>query len=400
MGAVIGKVALSILSDEKGQKVLAWVVIALVSPLVICVVLLCSFLSSTTQHNQAVVDFVFNGGALSSTMDSEFADHIETLRSGMNVLDVAISVVSALVVGTELDGARVKSIFYTLYFPKEDASLTTDIAAIFVDCFVEYETVEEQVADGTDPDTGETKYKTVEVTIAKVLGLDTIYANLSAAGFDLSEDDKGNADTIYEQIAYGYSGDYYGELVGVGTSPILDTSAFVDGTTKNNMDLAIYALRAWEDGWGYVLGTYGQVLTESLLQSKAAQLPVGVGDKIDYIRETWLGNRTADCVGLIKSYGWYDPDSGAITYGTNGMADYSADSMYNAATVKGSISTMPEVVGLAVWTSGHIGIYVGNGKVVEAMGTSYGVVQTNLADKNWTAWLQVPGITYLETETE
>ena len=68
--------------------------------------------------------------------------------------------------------------------------------------------------------------------------------------------------------------------------------------------------------------------------------------------------------------------------------------MYRNATVKGSIDTIPEVPGLAVWHSGHIGVYIGNGQVIEAMGTKYGVVKTQLSQRNWTAWLEIPYISY------
>ena len=43
---------------------------------------------------------------------------------------------------------------------------------------------------------------------------------------------------------------------------------------------------------------------------------------------------------------------------------------------------MPETPELAVWRSGHIGVYVGNGEVIEAMGTAYGVVHTHLAERS------------------
>ena len=70
--------------------------------------------------------------------------------------------------------------------------------------------------------------------------------------------------------------------------------------------------------------------------------------------------------------------------------------MYYAAPEKGSIETIPEIPGLAVWHEGHIGIYIGNGEVIEAMGTRYGVVKTVLANGSWTDWLKIPGITYIE----
>jgi len=99
-------------------------------------------------------------------------------------------------------------------------------------------------------------------------------------------------------------------------------------------------------------------------------------------------------VGLIKGYGWLDPNTLKYDYGANDMPDIGADSMYKSASVSGPMDTMPDIPGIAVWKSGHIGIYVGNGKVIEAMGTKYGVVKTNLSDRAWTAWLEIPYISY------
>jgi hypothetical protein len=152
----------------------------------------------------------------------------------------------------------------------------------------------------------------------------------------------------------------------------MDVSSFADLTEKNNQDLVTYAIYAWESGWGYVWGTYGEILTDSLFAYKLEQYPDGVGSYEDFIRENWLGGRTADCVGLIKGYGWLNPETLTIDYGTNGMLDVNADGMYENATVKGAISAMPDIPGLAVWHAGHIGIYIGNGEVIEAMGTKYG----------------------------
>lgn len=108
------------------------------------------------------------------------------------------------------------------------------------------------------------------------------------------------------------------------------------------------------------------------------------------------GKRTADCVGLIKGYGWYNAESGEIVVGSNGMMDVTANGMFEAATVKGTIDTIPEVPGLAVWHQGHIGIYIGNGEVIEAMNTMRGVTRTKLVGRSWTHWLQIPYISYVE----
>jgi len=178
---------------------------------------------------------------------------------------------------------------------------------------------------------------------------------------------------------------------------IINPYMFTDAQTKNSIDLVIWARQAYENGWGYVYGTYGNILTEELLQDRASVFGEQVTGFEDFIRENWMRRRIADCVGLIKGYGWYNPDSGEIEVGTNGMADVTANGMFDAATVKGTIDTIPEVPGLAVWQDGHIGIYIGNGEVIEAMGTEQGVVKTTLPS-GWTHWLEIPYISYATTE--
>lgn len=113
----------------------------------------------------------------------------------------------------------------------------------------------------------------------------------------------------FESYKPDYSGDgSWSGNVEHGTSygNEIDISGFVSPDTKNNLDLAAYAIQAWENNWGYVWGTYGNVLTQSLFDYKLKQYPEGVGDYEDFIRENWLGRRTADCIGLLKGYAWLD----------------------------------------------------------------------------------------------
>ena len=181
----------------------------------------------------------------------------------------------------------------------------------------------------------------------------------------------------------------------------INTSGFTDPHSKNNLDLVEWAKQAQSHGWGYVWGSYGEVLTQKTLNSKAKQYPDEVGSKEEYIRTHWLGGRTADCIGLIKGYGWYDCESGSIAYGTNGMPDIGADTMYENATEKGTIDTLPEIPGLALWHSGHIGIYIGDGKVIHAANTQAGVIISDVSGSGFTHWLKIPYITYTEnTESQ
>lgn len=178
----------------------------------------------------------------------------------------------------------------------------------------------------------------------------------------------------------------------------INTSNYVDPSTKNNLDLVKWSEFAADKGWGYVWGTYGTVLSPDFLESKIIQYPDEVGGKEDFIRENWLGKRTADCVGLIKGYSWYDTASQMTILVSNGMPDIGADTMYENATEKGTIDTIPEIPGLAVWKEGHIGVYIGEGEVVEAYRTTSGVIRSELANGGWTHWLKIPYINYIEQE--
>ena len=380
-GPAIGlavKAAISAVTDKRTRKAVGIVIAAVLTPFILIIVIIMSLLSGTSQHNNAAVELCFNGGVSSSSVPVEFTAHVDDMQGCFAALDQAVSNAEAEMDGGTLDNVRVKSIFYALYFGADHLSLSGADARDFVECFVTYETN----SDGE--------------TVAVPASLNTAYGNLIASGIAVSSDDKTNAQKIYERIAFGGAGSYDGEIEhGGGSGVPLDGLILVHPETKNNLDLAAYAENAYDSGWGYVWGTYGDVLTESLFAYKLRQYPDGVGNYATFIRENWLGGRTTDCVGLIKSYGWFNSETKTIEYGSNGMPDVGADGMYKAASVKGPMDTMPDTPGLAVWKSGHIGVYIGNGQVVEAMGTKYGVVKTQLEGRGWSAWLQVPYISYI-----
>ena len=389
----IARAAAALLTNEKTRKGIGWIVVAVLSPLIVIVAVIAALFSGSAQHNTNALDLCFYGGYVSSGVPAEYRQHITDVQNSFAVIEGNIAAVSAMAEnGNGLDSHRVKAIFYALYFGEQNPSQVA--ITRFVDCFVTYE---QRTHTWTDEDGVEHEETyTVAVPIAS---LDTVYANISSAmGVQITDEDKENAAQIYLRVRSGgdtFSGDY---LRGDGVSIELDVSAFTDINTKNSADLVTYAIHAWESGWGYVWGTYGSVLTDSLFNYKLEQYPDGVGQYEDFIRTNWLGRRTTDCVGLIKGYGWLDPESLSIGYGTNGMPDVGANGMYNNAVVKGDISTMPDIPGLAVWHDGHIGVYIGGGEVIEAMGTKYGVVKTQLSERSWTAWLEIPYISYITTE--
>ena len=215
--------------------------------------------------------------------------------------------------------------------------------------------------------------------------------------FEQAKDDNELLNMLNSAFGTNISAEDFSHLMSVISNTVIDID--LSNTDKNNLDLVKWAQMAYDNKWGYVWGSHGNVLTANELKRLEKTFGSHVTDKEEYIKSHWLGRRTSDCVGLIKGYGWYDETSGTIKYGTNGMKDITADGMFNAADEKGPISTMPDIPGIAVWHQGHIGVYIGNGYVIHAANTYDGVIKTPITSSGWTHWLKVPYINYIE-ETE
>ena len=170
----------------------------------------------------------------------------------------------------------------------------------------------------------------------------------------------------------------------------------------------------------YMLGPWGWPATSKMIQRATIQ-----GSNAKTNRQ-WLSQANAikdkgflfDCVGLIKGILWgWDGDLsrtyGGAGYACNGVPDYDAKKMIDCCReVSADFSTI--VPAEAVWMDGHIGVYVGEGLVVEATPKWRGGVQwSTLANtagskalpgtagaRTWTKHGKLPWVDYAAQETE
>lgn len=143
------------------------------------------------------------------------------------------------------------------------------------------------------------------------------------------------------------------------------------------------------------LGTFGQIATENLYNQKKKQYP----DKYtanDF--KSQFGQAVHDCVGLIKGYLWRN-EQDKIIY--NASQDKNVTGMLQNCSENGYVNALPELPGLILFNKNytHVGIYIGNGEVIEAKGHSYGVVKTKLKDRNWYKWGKLDWLEYKEEKT-
>ena len=153
------KAAIVILSNEEARKKVGWGIVAILSPLIVLVVLLCAILSGTSQHNVSAVELCFHGGSISASATPEYQRYIEDMRNSFDQLDEVIAEINSQCEdGKSLDDTRVKAIFYALYFAAEQPD--TDGIHEFADCFVDYEertrTVTTTDEEGNEVETTET----------------------------------------------------------------------------------------------------------------------------------------------------------------------------------------------------------------------------------------------------
>lgn len=153
-------------------------------------------------------------------------------------------------------------------------------------------------------------------------------------------------------------------------------------------------------GQPYWYGTYWNKCTKDLHSRKAKQYPshYGASRTSRYNADIAAGRTAADCVGGIKGAAWGMLGAHAPKYASGGVPDKSADGMFawckEHGADWGAIKTIPERVGVAVRFAGHIGIYAGGGKALEWRGFAHGMVITNLKDRPWTHWCELPWVEY------
>ena len=114
----------------------------------------------------------------------------------------------------------------------------------------------------------------------------------------------------------------------------------------------------------------------------------------------------SDCCGIIKACLWnFSADStkryGGAEYKSNGVPDVGADGMIQAC--KDATTDFSKIEpGMLVWMSGHVGIYIGDGQVVESTPSfKDGCQITNLGNLgyktgNWRTWKKCGHLPWVE----
>ena len=156
--------------------------------------------------------------------------------------------------------------------------------------------------------------------------------------------------------------------------------------------------QALDEKWGYIWGTAGESWTaaKQAALEKTTDADRAQGRKYG---SKWIGHKVADCSGL---FAWAFKQLGGYMY-------HGSDTMYRKYCVsKGELNkgkrtdcaTLKPGTAVFVWNGkkySHVGLYVGDGVVIEAMGTINGVTTSKVSAGKWTHWGEMSGVDYSGT---
>lgn len=172
---------------------------------------------------------------------------------------------------------------------------------------------------------------------------------------------------------------------------------------------------ALDENWGYIYGTWHTKWTQALQNQKVNYMKSNFGanwktnasaKKNNYYYaalygEKWIGQWVTDCSGLF--YWAFKELGGYMYHGSNSMYD-------RYCTSKGQLKSGKRTdgqelkPGTAIFTGdssnhGHVGLYIGEGYVIEASGTQAGVIKSKITLSKWTYWGELKGVKYGTTTT-
>ena len=150
---------------------------------------------------------------------------------------------------------------------------------------------------------------------------------------------------------------------------------------------------ALNHNWGYIWGQSGDVWTAAKQKAATRGTTIEYGSK-------WIGHHVADCSGLFS---WAFAQLGGYMY-------HGSDTMFRKyTTASGKLKSGKRIDGkellpgtaVFIWKEkdqkyGHVGLYIGNGWVIEAASTQSGVIKSKVSNSKWTHWGELKGVSYVK----
>lgn len=153
---------------------------------------------------------------------------------------------------------------------------------------------------------------------------------------------------------------------------------------------------ALDHDFGYIYATAGVLWTAEKQAKATRETTVKYGKR-------WIGHYVADCSGLFH---WAFAKLGGYMYhGSNTMfLKYTTTNGTLKAGKRTDGKGLKAGTAVFVWKESekkytHVGLFIGNGYVIESASTQSGVIKTKVSNSKWTHWGELKGVSYGDAPT-
>ncbi|MGL5254234.1 MAG: C40 family peptidase [Brevinema sp.] len=194
------KAATVLLTDKRSYTAIASVVGAILVPFILGFILVINIASAGAQHNKSAVNYCFRGGN-SAFLPEDYRGYIKTMQECFVGLDVELSILSPMCEDGELDEIMIKSFYYANYFGKEHLTMEQMWYQKFAECFVRFE---ERTRMRVDEDG--TEWEETYTAAIPIKNMMEVCRKLEREmNGSITDEVKGNALNVYSQVTYGNS---------------------------------------------------------------------------------------------------------------------------------------------------------------------------------------------------
>lgn len=344
--AMIAKAAIAVGTNKKVWTGIASVVVGLCIPFILAIVCIMSIVSAGADHNRSAVRLAFDGGSIPLSMPADYREYIGKMQESFVKIDAVMDEIDEVAEGEVQDRYLVKAVFYSLYFGEDWLWLGDSDYQRFAESFVHFE---ERTRTVTKEDGTETE-ETYQASIAITDKVELFERIKSHYGVAMTYEQQSNAVNVWHLAKYNTTAPQEGD-------------GFDDWSNWNGgEDVPYYDLPASEVGGKVV------ELAMSRLGHPYSQTYRGKGDYVD-------------CSYLTL---WCYRQVGIILPGT--AAEQGRYLVENNLTIAKEDLQPGDLVFWSYKPNGrfmnitHVGIYAGDGMVIDASYSKGKVVYRNLFD--------------------
>ena len=163
------KFLMLVLFDKQSRDKIGKVLLAIAAPFLLATTVAFSMAEGATQHNHAVISYVFYGGNLPRDMPSDYARFLSAFRNNFVSVEQEIKQYTDEIVEGQFDLEMMNIIVFSLYVDKDTEAILSLPVDDYVHCFMDRQLIIEEQEPIIDEEGNEIEQPPIEYYQVKIL---------------------------------------------------------------------------------------------------------------------------------------------------------------------------------------------------------------------------------------